>query len=79
VSQGEVIGYVGTTGASTGPHLHYEYRVRGVHKNPAMVTMPRTELPTQYRAEFEQQAGVALARLAVVARPLSDAPTYASN
>jgi murein DD-endopeptidase MepM/ murein hydrolase activator NlpD len=79
VSQGEVIGYVGTTGASTGPHLHYEYRVRGVHKNPATVTMPRTELPTQYRAEFQQQAGVALARLAVVARPLNDGSAYASN
>jgi murein DD-endopeptidase MepM/ murein hydrolase activator NlpD len=79
VRQGQVIGYVGMTGLATGPHVHYEYRVNGVHKNPATVTMPRTELPTQYRAEFEQQAGVALARLAVVARPLSDAPTYASN
>jgi hypothetical protein len=49
------------------------------HKNPATVTMPRTELPTQYRAEFQQQAGVALARLAVVARPLNDSSAYASN
>jgi murein DD-endopeptidase MepM/ murein hydrolase activator NlpD len=79
VSQGDIIGYVGSTGASTGPHLHYEYRVRGVHKNPATVTMPRTELPAQYRVEFDRRAGEALAQLAVVARPLTDNPTYASN
>jgi murein DD-endopeptidase MepM/ murein hydrolase activator NlpD len=79
VAQGEIIGYVGTTGASTGPHLHYEYRVNGVHKNPATVTMPRTELPPQYRAEFDRQAREALTQLAVVARPLTDGPTYASN
>jgi len=79
VEQGEVIGYVGTTGASTGPHLHYEYRVNGVHKNPATVTMPRTELPEQYKAEFTAQSTAMLAKLDVVARPLADGPVYASN
>jgi murein DD-endopeptidase MepM/ murein hydrolase activator NlpD len=63
VKQGDIIGYVGTTGASTGPHLHYEYRVKGVHKNPATIPLPRTEIPSQYLAEFSSQSTTALAKL----------------
>jgi murein DD-endopeptidase MepM/ murein hydrolase activator NlpD len=65
VRQGEVIGYVGSTGASTGPHLHYEYRVKGVHKNPASIPLPNTEIPARHRDEFRSQAEVALAQLRV--------------
>lgn len=40
VAQGTVIGYVGSTGMSTGPHLHYEFRINGVHMNPLKMTLP---------------------------------------
>ncbi len=40
VELGKVIGFVGSTGLATGPHLHYEYRIRGVHKNPQTVPLP---------------------------------------
>jgi murein DD-endopeptidase MepM/ murein hydrolase activator NlpD len=40
VEQGQVIGYVGSTGWATGPHLHYEFLVNGVHQNPRTVKLP---------------------------------------
>jgi murein DD-endopeptidase MepM/ murein hydrolase activator NlpD len=53
VQQGQVIGYVGSTGAATGPHLHYEYRIRGRHQNPRTVPLPDAQpIPANYFEEF---------------------------
>ncbi len=58
VQQGETIGYVGMTGLATGPHLHYEYLIDGVHKNPQTVRLPGAE---PLRAEVMQQFKLATA------------------
>ena len=41
IRQDEVIGYVGATGLASGPHLHYEFRIQGVHQDPLTVELPR--------------------------------------
>lgn len=43
VSQGDVIGFVGMTGLATGPHLHYELRVDGEHRDPLKVVVPQAQ------------------------------------
>ncbi len=53
VRQGETIGFVGATGLATANHLHYEYRLNGVHRNPRTVTLPQAEpIDEQYRDKF---------------------------
>jgi murein DD-endopeptidase MepM/ murein hydrolase activator NlpD len=53
VKQGQVVGYVGATGTATGNHLHYEYRLNGVHRNPRTVKLPQAlPVPTKYKADF---------------------------
>lgn len=64
ISQGTVIGYVGMTGLATGPHLHYEFRVNGVQRNPASVTMPPpTPLAGAELVAFRAQTAPAMARI----------------
>lgn len=53
VEQGDIIGHVGQSGLATGPHLHYEYRVNGVHRNPRTVDLPPAEpVPSEHAEDF---------------------------
>jgi len=64
VRQGTTIGYVGSSGAATGPHLHYEYRVNGVHKNPRTVPLPdAAPLAAAYMTDFKAHSAPLLAQL----------------
>ncbi len=64
VRQGQVIGYVGATGLATGPHLHYEFRINGVHRDPLTVKLPNSEpVPKAYMAAFKKQTTQLLAQL----------------
>ncbi len=64
VKQGQIIGYVGQSGSATGPHLHYEFRIDGVHRNPLTVKLPRAlPIEKKYRQDFEAVAEKMLARL----------------
>jgi murein DD-endopeptidase MepM/ murein hydrolase activator NlpD len=64
VRQGQLIGYVGMTGLATGPHLHYEFRINGQHRDPLSVTLPKPEpLPATELAKFKQLTQPMLAQL----------------
>lgn len=64
IKQGDVIGYVGKTGLASGPHLHYEFRLNGVHKNPQTVKLPHAApIAESERDAFFATAENAMAQL----------------
>jgi murein DD-endopeptidase MepM/ murein hydrolase activator NlpD len=64
VKQGQVIGLVGATGLAAGPHLHYEFLVNGVHRNPRTVKLPQSQsLDKKYREAFNKIASTLLDQL----------------
>jgi murein DD-endopeptidase MepM/ murein hydrolase activator NlpD len=72
VQQGQVIGYVGATGLAQAPHLHYEFLLNGVHRNPRTVDLPKADpLPPKQMVSFNRIAQPLLAQLERMAQTSS--------
>lgn len=64
IRQGQTVGFVGKTGLVTGVHLHYEYRLNGVHRNPRTVKLPQADpIANEYRQRFLATAAPLLEEL----------------
>ena len=73
IEQGQTVGLVGATGWATGPHLHFEFRVNGQHKDPATLARQSTavEVSAAARAEFKHQLATSQVELAAASQAAS--------
>ena len=77
VKQGQIIGYVGKSGLATGAHLHYEFRINGVHRNPLTVKLPAAKpIKKSLFSAFKKQTRVHLAHLNTLKSPPLIAQNY---
>jgi murein DD-endopeptidase MepM/ murein hydrolase activator NlpD len=80
VRQGDVVGYVGSTGLATGPHLHYEFRVNGVSRDPRAADLGTGEpVPLARLRDFNAERTRYLALLAGTAEPVFAGPASAGS
>jgi murein DD-endopeptidase MepM/ murein hydrolase activator NlpD len=69
IEQGDIIGYVGMSGLATGPHLHYEFLLNGVHHDPMTVKLPKgVPLEAKYKQEFKANASQYMAKIEMLNR-----------
>lgn len=72
VRQAEPIGYVGSSGYATGPHLHYEFKMSGAHQDPMKVALPKAEpVPARLRDQFRDVASSARSTIGLVSASTS--------